>query len=180
MTEDKKMHEGLRETSDRLSHIIDDVRDLSVELRPASLDRFGLVAALRSRASVYEQTHGVEIEFTDLSNGLRLPTSVETQVYRIVQEALFNACKYSDSDQIEVELSLNGDNLLAVVQDFGKGFDVDNPPILGTGCGLSGMRERASLIGAILTIESDEKGTTVCLSVPLSPKKEEESEGDIV
>ena len=98
----------------------------------------------------------------------------DEQAYRIIQEALLNSCKYSGTDQAYVSIKIAGEWMEAVVSDHGNGFDVEQPVVRGSGCGLSGMRERASLIGAQLSIESGPDGTTVTLLMPASPMKGEE------
>lgn len=163
--------ETLAQMRTALNTVITQVRNLAVELRPAALDHFGLLAALRSRAQVYRASYGTDISFVGTLGDERVDRALETQIYRICSEALLNACKYSGSDKVTVHLDRDAGTLYASVVDTGTGFDVKHPAVRGTGCGLGGMRERASLIGGTLVIDSSSYGTTVALTVPLPDKE---------
>ncbi len=157
----------LAEIRINIDQIMDDLHNLSVQLRPSALDHLGLVSALRSRAALFEKTFGVVVELEDEWGVGRFDRSLETQTYRICQEAILNACKYSESDMVTVSFEKRGDWLRVCVEDFGCGFDVERSVIQGSGCGISGMRERAHLIGATLEITSSDAGTKVVLVAPL-------------
>lgn len=145
-----------------------DLKNLSVELRPLALDDLGLGPALRTQANLYRDTYGPRIEVDDNTGGARFPKLVETHAYRIAQEAMLNACRYSGSDTVNVAIDRNAGQLEVIVYDQGCGFDAQQPQIQGHGSGLQGMRERASIIGGRLTVRSNEDGTTVLLKVPLA------------
>lgn len=163
----------IQDATGTIERIIDDLHNISVELRPLSLDHLGFVAALHSQAAVLEKTYGVRVEFSGSLSCERFARSHETQAYRICQEALLNACKYSDGDTVFVHLE-DADGWLRVeVRDTGRGFDTEHPTVRGTGCGLPGMQERARLIGASLGIESGPGGTTVTLVAPMDVGREE-------
>lgn len=153
----------------RIDAIVEELRTMSVTLRPSALDHLGLVAALRSHALMLEKTYGAEIVFDGSMGERRFDPAYETQVYRIGQEAILNACKYSGVETVYVDIDLEEEGTVLVlrVSDHGVGFNAENPDIKGTGCGLLGMRERAKLIGGDLTVRSDGDGTTVLLRVPL-------------
>lgn len=157
----------IHEANTNLDRIFDDIHNLSVELRPLALDDLGLVAALRTQADLYRRTFGASITVDDTTEGERYDRQFETQVYRIAQEAMLNACKYSDSDTVGIALSSEDEILTVVVYDQGKGFDESHPTIRGGGCGLAGMRERARAIKGNLDIHSGAGGTTVTLSAPV-------------
>lgn len=156
----------------RIEAIIEELRTMSVTLRPSALDHLGLMAALRSHAAMLEKTYGAEVVFDGSMHGKRFDPAYETQVYRICQEAILNACKYSGSDTVHVQIDEEDGSVVVVVRDDGVGFDADNPEIKGTGCGLPGMRERASLIGAELEVSSGLGGTVVSVRAPLGPSEE--------
>lgn len=108
-------------------------------------------------------------------SGQRLPSEVEVAVYRIIQEALTNVAKHAEARNVSVVLGYRDSSLMAVIEDDGKGFDVDR--IMASASekklGLFGMHERASLIGGKLTIESQPgAGTTIFLEVPLKLTQE--------
>lgn len=161
-----------RNTVDR---ILDELHNISVELRPSALDHLGFLPALRSQAAVFEKTYGAEIVFEGSLSCDRFDQALETQAYRICQEAILNACKYADTERVFVTLE-DADGWLHVsVVDHGRGFNTANPEIKGSGCGLYGMQERANLIGARLTTSSGPGGTTVTLVAPMHVVEDKEA-----
>lgn len=156
----------LEEARGGISAVLDELHNISVMLRPSSLDHLGFVPALRSQALLLESTYGSAIRFQGTLTLPRFDRVLETQAYRICQEAMTNACKYSGSDVVTVEVETAGDWLHISVIDEGCGFDVAHPTIKGSGCGLLGMQERASQVGATLSIASDGNGTCVTLVTP--------------
>ena len=89
-----------------------------------------------------------------------------------MQEALLNACKYSDSDQVDIDISVKDGNLVVSVRDYGRGFDTVHPTVKGSGGGMPGMRERARIINGTLSIKSDKEGTEVTLRAPINEEVE--------
>lgn len=145
---------------------VDELRGLITELRPATLDQLGLVAALEDL--VERVGHGADFELTaDVQiEADRIGSELETVVYRLVQEALTNAAKHAAADRLELQVSSGGDRLAVIVCDDGKGFD---PTVKASGFGLAGMRERIELAGGELQIESKPgRGTRVLASIPLA------------
>lgn len=167
--------ELLHQAGSDLDRVLDELHNISVELRPSALDHLGFVAALRSQAAVFERTYGSEILFEGSLSHERFDQVLEIQAYRICQEAILNACKYSGAEKVVVSFEDAAGWLNVVVSDSGCGFDVDQPVIKGSGCGLVGMRERASAVGATLTIESDTAGTRVMLVAPMNVRDDKEA-----
>jgi len=102
---------------------------------------------------------------------IRLDPDVETHMYRITQEALNNTMKHARANNVTVMLERHDGQLILIIEDDGAGFDpsaVARPRKSGRGLGLMGMRERASLIGGNLEIESGSAGTTIFVRVPSS------------
>lgn len=161
----------VREEVDKARSIIeainDQIHNISVDLRPSTLDHFGLASALRSTFTVYEGRFGARITLEAPEAMPRFSGAHETQVYRIIQEAVLNACKYSGSEEIRVVLEVNAGWLNASIIDDGSGFDPQRPVVRGSGCGLDNMRERAALAGGDIEITSNETGTVVRLVAPL-------------
>jgi two-component system, chemotaxis family, CheB/CheR fusion protein len=141
-----------------------DIDVLARELRPAALDDLGLVAALSRYVESWGRHSGVQAEFRiDGLDDVRLTPDVETTFYRVAQEALNNVAKHAHASRADVLLERRNGAILLVVEDDGVGFDAADPS-QGGGLGLSGMHERASLIGAGLQIESSPgQGTSVFL-----------------
>jgi PAS domain S-box-containing protein len=147
----------------RLDH---DVDQLVWELRPTALDDLGLRAALTNYVQDWSQRAAIpaELHTTGLLDD-RLPTEVETTLYRIAQEALNNIAKYSRAHHVEVILERRPDCILLIIEDDGIGFDVAER-VDGDGFGLIGMQERATLVGATLEIESAPgHGTTILVRI---------------
>ena len=159
----------IQQTEISITRLLDDIRNLSVELRPASLDDLGLEAAFRSHFKGIEKNYGVLIEFSAELSAARYSSEIETVVYRVCQEAVLNALKYADTEQIYVKLFERDGYLQLIIQDKGVGFNPNGGEVKGTGLGLFGMRERTELVNGQLTLSSEiGKGTTIQLYIPLS------------
>ena len=147
------------------------------ELRPASIDELGLAAMLDNYVTDWSDQTGVAAEFygkgEDIDN---LPDEVRTTIYRVIQEALTNIAKHaSEANQVSVVISRAGTVLQLTIDDNGDGFDLAEK--LGTpskygSLGIPSMRERLSMIGGTLEIESSEGiGTTVFARIPIEPEE---------
>ena len=146
---------------------LQNVRRLAVELRPAALDDFGLVPAIERVSDMVTEQGDVAVEVQSHLNDERLPAETETALYRIVQEALTNVLKHAEATRVTVRLSQTERAVALVVQDDGKGFELES--VRDGGVGLIGMRERVGLLGGRLTVESSEgAGTMLKAEVPLS------------
>lgn len=165
---EEAIHEKLQQIEGSLSRLLDDISNMSVELRPASLDDLGIEAAFRSHFSWIEKNYGLEIHYTSEINGQRYNSEIETVIYRVGQEAILNALKYADVDEIFVHLYEADDNVMLHIIDQGNGFNLANYNAKGTGLGLFGMKERTALVNGIIQIDTEiGKGTKVVLSVPI-------------
>lgn len=147
---------------------LDEVRNIAVELRPCSLDDWGILPALRSFIKQFEQTYGIVTILSAVGPERRYAPKVETALYRICQEAMINAAKYANIDKLSVRFYEQDQQLYLLVTDLGRGFDVEHIEIKGTGLGLCGMRERARLVNGMLLISSSlGQGTTIKVCIPL-------------
>lgn len=168
------------ELGDLAKRSLDSIRRACQDLRPSVLDDLGLAAALASLANSTTQ-RGLECDFQQEGES-SAPTSreVEVTVYRIAQEALTNAMRHAEATSSKILLVYDDNSLTLKVTDNGRGFPVSETlsrvrssqasgeADMRTGLGLRGMRERAGLIKAQLTIESvPNYGTTITLKVPL-------------
>ncbi|MCC6763167.1 MAG: PAS domain S-box protein [Deltaproteobacteria bacterium] len=144
----------LGELTRLVTDLIDRVRDLSLDLRPAMLDDFGLLSALRWLFERFLRQTGIAVEFDQVGLDRRFSPDVETAAYRIVQEALTNVARYANVEKVAVHASAIDHHLRVVVEDRGAGFDVEAELMSGSTSGLSGMRERAALLAGRLSIES--------------------------
>jgi signal transduction histidine kinase len=144
---------------------LQDVRRLAVQLRPKALDDFGLAAALERLAQTLSETSSLHIDLEARLGEERLPSEVETTLYRIVQEALTNIVKHAQATRVSILLMRRDGAATAVIEDDGRGFDLAST---SETFGLEGMRERAELHDGRLTIESAPgSGTTLVVEVPL-------------
>jgi len=145
---------------------LQDVRRLAVELRPSALDDFGLGTAVERLAETFREQTGMQVDLEAQLGDERLPSEVETALYRIVQEALANIVKHAGATRVSILLTHKDTSVAAVIEDDGAGFD---PAAVGDDVlGLVGMRERVGLVGGRLRIESgDGAGTTIVAEVPL-------------
>jgi len=163
--------ERLNESKLLAEQTLEQIRELSSNLRPAMLDDLGLVPTLRWYTKRCEKR--VNIPITLEVSGLkeRLPAEIETALYRIVQEALTNVTRHARASHVHLEVRLRGANVLAQIRDDGCGFDMIH--VLGqesskSGTGLVGMRERAVLLGGTFKIHSEPgAGTQVSIEIPL-------------
>ena len=148
--------------------VLEDLHRLAMDLRPASLDHLGLVAALEQLVKLTCERYNLCVRFksTGLSEEARLPEDVETTLYRIVQEALTNAVRHARASNVDVILELRDGKSIVVVEDDGVGFDTTEIRKSGH-LGMLGMQERAQMAGGTLQIESRPGGgTTIVVEVP--------------
>jgi PAS domain S-box-containing protein len=146
--------------------VIDGLHRLAADLRPATLDDLGLEAALRQYSRSAGSKFGLAVRFKARGfTSERLPTVVETALYRAVQEAMTNVVRHARATRVDVLVERRGDRVIVVVEDDGVGFEPDQVQ-RGDHFGLLGMRERAEALGGILTVESAPgAGTTVVVEV---------------
>jgi signal transduction histidine kinase len=144
---------------------LDDVRRLTVELRPPALDDFGLEPALERVTSLVAKRSGIAIRLS-VRSPLALPREYETALYRIVQEALTNIVKHSRATSVSIVVRASGGTVRAVIEDDGVGFDPAGVP--EGALGLIGIRERVALLGGRVEIESHAGGggTTLVIELP--------------
>ena len=167
----EQIEESLGQVKGRLTGTIREVQRVIYDLRPILLDELGLVAAIHSLADQRLRAQGIEADVQVVGHSRRLDTHQEVAVFRIVQEALQNIVRHAEAHSAVIAIEFRPDSLFIQVADDGIGFDpslVPSEPDTGSGLGLLGMRERASLLGGTLSIDSAPgEGTTVVLTVPL-------------
>jgi PAS domain S-box-containing protein len=156
---------GLRQMVD---DVLENLHRLAMQLRPATLDRLGLVAALREYAETTSAKHKLAIEFETVGfdSGERLSLALETTLYRIVQEALTNIVRHAQANRVQIILERLPNCVRATIDDNGVGFDY--PRAIQSGrLGLLGMKERVEMFNGTLAVESTPgEGTTLTIEVP--------------
>ncbi|MBG86012.1 MAG: hypothetical protein CMO80_03815 [Verrucomicrobiales bacterium] len=156
---------GLKKIVKLVNDLMGQVRQLSINLRPQMLDKLGLVKALEWHFNrVWEQSQ-IRIAFSH-NEFDRLPPHIEIAIFRIAQEALTNVARYAEVEKATVRLFVDDDRCRLQIEDAGEGFDAAAKLEAMQTSGLSGMRERASLLGGELIIES-ELGNGTCLTADL-------------
>jgi signal transduction histidine kinase len=167
------LRDPLQELQEAVSRIDREVDFLAWELRPAALTEVGLVAALGNFVREWSKNYGIPAEFhtTGLERRPPLEFEIETNMYRIAQEALNTAQKHGHSKRAAVLLERRDQELVVIVEDDGQGFDPaaqSSADSREKPLGIVGMRERAAVLGGRLEVESAPgKGTTVFVRVPL-------------
>lgn len=159
-----RLREEIEYSKSTAADSLDDVRRIARRLRPEALDDLGLVSALTSLADRMSQASAVAVHRA-LDGGLpRLDAEVELVIYRIAQESLTNAIRHASPARVDLELRRSGPDVRLAVSDDGCGFDISAHERRNGG--IRGMRERALLIGARLSITSAPgRGTTLVLDV---------------
>ena len=169
LPEDKKLLlENLRHQT---TSIMDGVRRLTQDLRPSTLDRLGLLPGLEWLANEMSRYSGIATKVNMIGQGRRLPPDVELMLFRIAQEALRNVWRHSRATEAQVTAEFHDKKVVVTVKDNGKGFSV--PGNVGDltrdgKLGLTGMHERARLVGGSVALHSEPgKGTTIVVEVPI-------------
>jgi signal transduction histidine kinase len=158
------LEQAVRTATGQLSTEIANLRALITELRPPALDELGLTAAVEGLARRSREVEGLEVALKLDVAGDELDPELQTAVYRLVQEALTNVARHARATRVDVEVVREGDAVRVRVADDGAGFDTGRPT---EGFGLSGMHERAALLGGELEVTTSARGTVVEARVPL-------------
>lgn len=154
------------EGAELLREAMAETRRLIGGLRPPVLDEEGIVAAIEYLVAEHKRHEGIDIEFVHDADIERLAPPLEVALFRIVQECLTNACRYSQSPTVSVELRRVDGRMRVDVRDAGVGFNLTDVP--SDHFGLRGIRERARLLGGTAVIETaPRQGTHIAVELPL-------------
>jgi len=174
MLENAKNQDGdvqkasIEEIQKTVGDLIGQIREMSLNLRPSMLDDMGLLPTLQWHMERFEAQTSIHIIFESNKIQKRFSSEIETAAYRIIQEALTNVARHTQVKEVFVGLVVQDNALWIEIVDQGAGFD----PSVVTGSptsGLSGMRERASLAGGYMVIESFlNQGTQIAVKLPLT------------
>jgi signal transduction histidine kinase len=161
--------ERLQEVKGHLDQVEEQLRRLSHELRPTILDNLGVVPALQFLAEGVSKRTGLAITVEGSTEG-RLPVTVETAIYRVVQEGLANATKHAKASSVRIQLQREDRQIRCAILDDGIGFDL--PAVLAKqgdcGLGLIGIQERLKALDGELQITSSHgQGTALLITIPL-------------
>jgi PAS domain S-box-containing protein len=173
------LKKNLEDIQKYCSEIARDVQSLSHELHSSKLDYLGIVAATRGFCAEFSKQHQADIEFSESNVPTDLSKDVSLSLFRVTQEALHNAVKYSGVNKFAVELSGMEDAIRLVVSDAGAGFDVEEAK-QNRGLGLLSMQERVHLVHGSFSVESKPwRGTKIMAVVPLIAQKKDEDFNEI-
>ncbi len=176
VADDEAMQKAIGELRDIAERIDRDVGFLSWELRPSELEEFGLEGALQSFVTQWSRQFGIKADFhltsdTPADVQQRLSRTMETNLYRILQEALNNVVKHADAGYVSVVFHRRKSRVILIVEDDGCGFKTESARRERSrlsGQGMIGMRERATMLKGTFDIESQpRKGTTILVRIPL-------------
>ncbi|MDO8916122.1 MAG: GAF domain-containing sensor histidine kinase, partial [Coriobacteriia bacterium] len=148
---------------------LSELRRYIYDLRPLSLDRLGLAAAMRMRVMEISEAAGIAGRLQVDGASRRLPPGVEACLYRVAQEAVSNAARHAQASRVIVTLRFGASTVLMVVEDDGIGFtsrDRDVASDSDSGMGLANMRDRVAAEGGSLDVVSGDSGTTVTVDLP--------------
>ncbi len=168
--------QALDEALDLVREVVGEARHVIHDLRPTVLDDFGLAAAVRLQVETL-RSEGWEVGLEEALGDERLPPEIETTLFRVAQEALTNVRKHARASRVRVALDRSRRAVRLLVSDEGRGFRSDevtkgNGP--GERIGLSGMRERVSLLGGKFELHSEPgSGTTVTAEIELPAIRED-------
>lgn len=162
----------LHEAQQLIDRAIGDTRTLSHLLHPPLLDEAGFASAARWYVEGFGKRSGIAATLDMPDDLRRLPSEIETALFRILQESLTNVHRHSGSRVVEIHLTLDDTSVTIAIRDFGKGIPQDSLDRMSkngsnVGVGLAGMRERVKELGGTLTVESGPRGTLLKAVVPV-------------
>jgi two-component system sensor histidine kinase UhpB len=170
----------LMEAKSLSSQTLTAMRQLALDLRPTMLDDLGLIPTLRWYIQNFSNRLNVYSNFEAMGFEEKLSPQIETAFYRIIQEALNNIAKHAQADRVEISLVKRDSRIFASIQDNGKGFDLDrvlHPESPERGFGIIGMKERVSLLGGQIDIQSRLRfGTLIHIEIPAENVRDDEKD----
>lgn len=171
-SDEARLTQRVERTKELARNALTDLRELVFDLRPIALDDLGLVPALRAHADRHLGERGVLVSFESRGLKERLPSRLETSLFRVLQEAVNNVAKHAYARSVSIRLLRVDKEFTAVVEDDGVGFDpttVHRPTHPERGLGLLGIRERIEMLGGSVQVESAPgAGTKVSIHLSLS------------
>jgi signal transduction histidine kinase len=165
----QKANGHLRNCKAIASNLLTNIHRLIADLRPSLLDDLGLVPAIAWYGEQRLKPLGIDFHMSEHGFKTRLPPSIETALFRIVQEAMTNVVRHSHATSVNVQFTRQDGHVILQVSDDGRGFDPQALlPSEGQGLGLRGMQERASILGGEFQMQTTPgKGTVITVRVPV-------------
>ncbi|MCB0807283.1 MAG: sensor histidine kinase [Bacteroidales bacterium] len=148
-----------------------EVRKISHDMMPGSLEKLGLQAALKDLVSRIETSANLKVVFQEFGDKKHLDKTNETMLFRIVQEMLNNVVKHAEAKEVILQLTWHEHSLNVIVEDDGKGFDAN---LVDAGIGLQSIRQRVDYLGGELGIDTQKgRGSTFTIDIPLNKNPKE-------
>ena len=159
--------EKLHTCREQIGVLAQEIQEFARQLHPSVLRELGLEVALRAECDAYAQRTGTTVKFSGENISETLPEDIGLCVYRVAQESLHNVWRHAESNRVVVTLRATKGEIELIVEDFGKGFDLESTKGKG-GLGLISMQERVRLAGGSLAITTKAgDGTRVHIRIPL-------------
>ncbi len=169
---DKVLAGKFADALDLTTRAMEDLRAISLDLRPSMLDDLGLIPTLEWYCSEIQRRHGLEVEFSSDMNGPKIPDRIEASLYRIVQEGLGNIVKHAKAKRASVDIVQHHQNISLKITDNGQGFDPGELPAWQSQrhcSGILNMKERAAMLGGSFHLASAPgEGAVLTFEIPLS------------
>lgn len=165
--------QALADNGSMVREVMQSIRTISHLLHPPLLDEAGLPSALQWYVDEFSKRSGIRVDLDCEDSTDRLPSEMETAIFRIIQECLGNVHRHSESQTASIRLEISGDRAFLEVRDEGKGIPDNMQEELKSkghmGVGLRGIRERIAQFGGELQIDSGSTGTVVTAVIPCTP-----------
>jgi signal transduction histidine kinase len=160
--------EMLEKTARYLDEIIGSLRRISYDLLPNTLERKGLLEAIREFITQVNVRQSVKIQLFVVKE-IQVPKEKEIHIFRMIQEIVHNTIKHSQAGNLQIGLSEEGGYLLCLTKDDGRGFDKEKAMVKAQGLGLRSLESRCEILNGVLTLESKPgAGTNYFIKIPVS------------
>ncbi len=167
---------SIQETKSLLKEAISEAREVIFNLRPAYLDRTGLILSLKNYLKTYESQYQIDTRLETSGDETQVPSEARVFIFRIIQEALANVQKHSRAEKVRIGLDIRPEHLTAFIADDGIGFDFKGNEVdtaTTDSFGLKSIMERARLLGGGAVIRSRTgEGTRIDIDIPLTQEEE--------
>jgi signal transduction histidine kinase len=167
VTQPNLLLQNIQSLKEIVRNVLENLHQIAVKLRPASLDKLGLVLGLEQFVKEFSKQNNINVQLEVVGEEIgRLPASIETALFRIVQESLTNVILHANASQVDILLRKKNGSILTMIEDNGVGFEPDHL-VQGNRLGFFGMNERIRILDGKFQVESSPgKGTTVKVEVP--------------
>ncbi len=159
-----EMNNGvIKEAITMIDNSCNQVRAISHNLVPPSLENFNLLEAVEEYCEKYDASHSQKITFQYLGDAIKISKKEEINIFRIIQELVANSIKHAEAVEVNVQISCRNRIMQIIVEDNGKGFDVDN--VEGNGIGLKNIQSRVDYLHGSIDLISNKQGTSTTIEI---------------